>query len=422
MRSLVQGISHDGRGVGRIEGKAVFIPGALPGETVDIEVLEDKKSFARGRLLSVITAHPERTAPPCPYYGICGGCDYQHASYDLQLNLKTRVVEQTLARIAGLNISVQTCLASPKDWRYRNKVTWHAKLGQGRPHMGYYLNQSRELLPVDDCLLISETMQALSNRVADLISSKAPDRDTLEIRVRESSASGELMLVIVGMTRESAEELKEVLDIYNSFILVDERGVNHTLQGHSRLEERIDSLQFKISPLTFFQVNGGQTERMVGIIRKALNLEGGEQILDAYCGAGSLALGIAGQARKVVGVEAYPAAVEDAKYNARLNGLNNCRFICGPSEQILPTLSQRFDAVILDPPRSGCHPDVISAVNRLKIPQIVYVSCEPSTLARDLKRFMEVGYKVKSVQPLDMFPQTRHVETVVRLDKNTSGR
>lgn len=415
MRCLIQGISHDGQGVGRIDGKVVFVPGALPGEDVDLKIVEEKKNYLRGRLTSIITSAPERVDPPCPYFGQCGGCHYQHAGYDLQVDLKTRVVEQTLQRVGGVETDILPCVPAEWPWQYRNKVTWHGAMVKGHWKFGYYRGESNEIMDIDSCLLVSDAMQeagrALGREVRELNL-----RMPVEVSVRES-ISGEIMSIIKGIDRESARKLCLLVDeLIDSFYLFDGKGV-HCLKKGREFKERLAGIGFSLSPLSFFQVNRKQAEKLVAVVQESLELQGGEQVLDAYCGVGTLALSLAGQAKRLVGVESFPTAVEDANKNARLNGICNCRFLAGFAEQILPTLSQRFEAVVLDPPRAGCQPQVIKAVERMKIPRVVYVSCEPSTLARDLARFQQAGYCVKKVQPIDMFPQTYHVETVVLMSR-----
>ncbi|MEQ8176559.1 MAG: 23S rRNA (uracil(1939)-C(5))-methyltransferase RlmD [Syntrophomonadaceae bacterium] len=415
MRCLIQGISHDGQGVGRIDGKVVFVPGALPGEDVELTIGEEKKNYLRGRLSSIIEPAPERVNPPCPYFGQCGGCHYQHASYDLQVDLKTLVVEQTLQRIGGVDADILPCVPAVSPWRYRNKVTWHGAMVDEHWKFGYYRGESNDIMDIDRCLLVSDAMQEAGRALGRALR-KLNSREPVEAIVRES-ASGEIMTIVHGIDKEAGRKLRlQVDELTDSFYLFDRKGIECLQEGRA-FEERIAGIRFGLSPLSFFQVNREQAEKLVGMVQESLELQGGEQVLDAYCGVGTLALSLAGRAKRLVGVESFPTAVEDARKNARLNGISNCRFLAGPAEQILPTLSQRFDAVVLDPPRAGCQPQVIKAVERMKIARVVYVSCEPSTLARDLGRFQQAGYRVRKVQPIDMFPQTYHVETVVVMSR-----
>jgi len=410
----IQGISHDGQGVGRIDGKVVFVPGALPGETVELSIIEEKRNYLRGRLNSIVEPSPARIDPPCLFFGRCGGCHYQHASYEMQVTLKTRVVEQTLQRIGSIDTDVSPCIPALKPWRYRNKVAWHGTMADGEWTFGYYRGESNDIINIDNCLLVSEAMQMTGLEISGVLKELKPGAPA-EATVRQSNYNEALMAIVAGIDKEAALKILSRADgLLDSFYWLSTRGIECLKEG-GRFEERIGEIRFGLSPLSFFQVNSEQAAKLVGLVGEALDLQGGEQLLDAYCGVGTLALSQAGRAKRVVGVESYPAAVEDARKNARLNGLNNCRFLAGDTAQVLPTLSQKFDAVILDPPRSGCHPQVIKAVERMKIPRVVYVSCDPSTLARDIARFQQAGYRIKTVRPLDMFPQTYHVECCVLL-------
>lgn len=414
---MINGISHDGQGVGRLDGMAVFVPGALPGETVDIEITQRKKYFARARLNAVLEASSHRVEAPCPFYWQCGGCEYQHASYRLQLDLKTQVVEQNLLRIGKIEAPVNPCLPSSKRWCYRNKVTWHGRPGREGWRLGYYRYNAHDILEVDNCLLISEAMQEISNAIGERLRQLPRPLPAIEMTVRESSYNKKMMVIISGLDSDQTTQLLEGPNIRELSMAHCEAGKCTVLSGEPFLRDKLHDTVFDISPLAFFQINHGQTEQILRTITDWLKPQGTEEILDAYCGVGSLALPIAQQVRKVIGIEAFKPAVKDAKANARLNGLHNTRFLAGLTEEVMPTLTNRFNAVILDPPRSGCALAVVQSVARLKIPRAIYVSCEPSTLARDLALFTHAGYEIKEVQPLDMFPWTRHVETVVLMSR-----
>lgn len=416
MRCLVDGISHSGEGVARIEGKATFIPFTIPGETVDVEIFEEKKNFQRARLETVVSASPDRTEPPCPYFLKCGGCAYQHISYPRQLELKRQVVKDSLKRIGGIDIEVKPVLGLEDPWRYRNKVEWHTGSKSDQHTMGYYVNDSRVLIGIESCLLISQEMQDYSNYIKDHLD-ELNIPDGCEVIIRQSSANREMMLIFGGTGSREINfakmlNFREVASIYSV-----EAGVAQLHYGDQVLPEKIFNLKYQVSPLAFFQVNHQQTEKMMEIIKDYAQLGASDTVLDAYCGTGSIALCLAESARKVIGVESFKPALRDTKRNAFKNKITNCKFIKGTCEKIVPDLEDQFDVVILDPPRTGCKPELIEALIK-KVPQrIVYVSCNPATLARDLALFVKGGYHVSEVQPLDMFPQTSHVECVVRIDK-----
>ena len=416
MRCFVDGISHQGEGVARIDGKAAFIPYAIPGETVDIKVTEDKKSFLRARLEEVIEVSPDRVDPPCSYYYDCGGCSYQHISYARQLELKRQVVKDSLKRIGGIDIEVNPVLGMENPWRYRNKVEWHAAKKVGQLTMGYYINDSRVLIGIDSCLLISHEMEDYSKYIKDnLVELKIPEG--CEITLRQSAANQEMMLVFRGPGSSEIDFARmlnhqEVASIYSI-----DKGVTRLHYGDSTLQETIHNIDYDISPLAFFQVNHSQTERMMEIIKDFARLSKTDSVLDAYCGTGSISLALAGSARRVVGVESYKPAIKDAKKNARKNNIFNTKFIVGACEQVIPAMEEKFDLVILDPPRAGCKPELIQAVTQMSPNRVIYVSCNPATLARDLAIFAASGYVVDEVQPIDMFPQTYHVESVCLIER-----
>jgi len=414
LQCFIDGISHSGEGVARIDGKATFVPFTIPGETVEVKIIEEKKSFQRARLEKVIEASPDRNDPACRYYYDCGGCSYQHMQYSRQLELKRQVVKESLKRIGGIDFEVKPVLGMEEPWHYRNKVEWHTGSKTDQRTMGYYINYSRVLMGIDNCLLISQKMQKYSNYIQDHLD-ELNIPEGCEVILRQSSANQELMLIFVGTGSREIDfakmlNYKEVASIYSV-----ENGVAQLHYGDKDLPEKIFNLKYQVSPLAFFQVNHQQTEKMMDIIKEYAQIGTGDTILDAYCGTGSIALNLARSARIVVGVESFKSAIRDAKRNAFKNNITNCKFIKGACEQIVPDLEEKFDVVILDPPRTGCKPEVIEAVISKNPKRVIYVSCNPATLARDLKLFVKSGFKIAEVQPVDMFPQTSHVETIVRI-------
>lgn len=417
MRCDVEGITHRGEGVGRIDGQAVFIPYAMPGETVEIDIVERKKSFLRAKLNDVINASPDRVQPPCPYYYRCGGCSLQHVAYPRQLELKRQIVQDNLDRIGGLKAAVEKVFGMTNPWRYRNKVEWQVVKKGLVYDMGYYLPKSHQLLPVDGCLLISQEMEALGRYMRERLEEVNAPRQ-FQLTVRQSSDKRQLMLICRGggtaqMEFTSLLDYPQLISIY----CLDQGRVIHK-HGSRGLSEKLAGIEHEISPLAFFQVNHQQAELMIEIVKDFARLGPSDQVLEGYCGIGSITLPLARQVGKITGVESYSQAVEDARENARRNRVANCEFIAGACEQMLPNVEERFDVVVLDPPRAGCPREVIDAVIQAAPNRIVYVSCNPGTLARDLKIFGQNKYVVTRVQPIDMFPQTHHVETVVLMSRN----
>ena len=415
MKCYVDGISHAGEGVARIDGKATFIPFALPGETVAIEIAESKKNYQRARLREVISKSPDRINPPCPHYYKCGGCSYQHVSYPRQLELKKQVVEDSLKRIGGIEKEVNPTIGMADPWFYRNKVGWHTGFENGKPCMGYYNNEGHQLINIERCLLISREMQDCSSYINEhLEESKVPH--TCEVIVRQSSR-GNLMLIFNADGAGDIDYARLSNHCQADSIYSLEQGITRLQHGETRLPEYLGDLRLEISPLAFFQVNHQQTQRMLQIIKEYAQISPYDIVLDAYCGTGTIALSLAAEAARVIGVESFPAAIKDAKRNAFNNNITNCKFIKGACEQVIPELEDTPDIIILDPPRSGCKKELIQAVINKSPRTIIYVSCNPATLARDLALFKDTNYAIKEIQPIDMFPQTGHVECVVLMSR-----
>ena len=416
MGLTVTGITHKGEGVGRMDGQAVFIPYAIPGETVEVEIRERKRNYLRVQLLEVVSASPDRAEALCPYYYRCGGCAYQHMNYSRQLELKRQVVQDNLARIGGLDVEVEPVAGMNDPWRYRNKVEWQVAKSDHYYRMGYHVQDSHELIPIESCLLISPAMEALSSYLQKHLDDLGLP-DSCRITVRQSSVNGELMLVFEG-TGTGKANVQQLADYpgLSSICCADQGRIIHK-HGRSSLTERLAGIDYQISPLAFFQVNHQQAELLVDVVQQFAQVSPADTVLEGYCGIGSITLPLARVAGRIVGVESYLGAVQDARENARRNHINNCEFIAGACEKVIPGLKERFAVVILDPPRAGCKKEVIEAVIKTAPQRIIYVSCNPGTLARDLKIFCRDGFTVRKVQPIDMFPQTHHVETVVLMSR-----
>jgi len=419
----IETLTHAGEGLGRHEGRAVFVPYALPGETVRVEIVEQKKNYARARLVEVVQAAPERVAPRCPHHfalepaagpgpvrlGLaCGGCQLQHLDYTAQLEFKTHLVRVQLTRIGGLaDPPVRPALASPQPFYYRNQ-TQFALTSDGR--LGFRAAQSHTVVPIAECHLIEPVLGALFLRIAveaEPEVEQAWERITLRAGVDDEA--------LVGF--EGQPEMPEIeLDLPVSAALVRDDGSVLTLAGRDYVTLNVRGHPFRVSAQSFFQVNTGAAEVLVGLVLEGLELRGGEAVLDLYSGVGLFSAFIAPTAGRVVGVEAFAPAVADAAAN--LDEFDNVEIYEAAAEDALPAISGPFDAAVLDPPRAGCAPAALDALASLKVARIVYVSCDAATLARDLKRLAASGYHLDWVQPVDVFPQTHHVECVARLSRS----
>jgi len=367
----IEDLASSGEGVGTVEGKKVFIDGALPGERVHAEVTLSKKRYSKAKLLRIENASPYRVNPICPLFGLCGGCQIMHLSYPEQLAWKQRRVANALRRIGGLDIEVAPCEASPKDLEYRNKIV----LEKG----GFHKRHSHEIVPIPRCYIHNSLGEKALAQTAG----------TQKATIRTSFASQEVMIIKDGKANRD-------------FII-----------------ERLGPLQFKIRPKDFFQINPLQAVRLYEKAVELAQLSMTTRVLDAYCGVGCLSLFAALKAKEVVGIETGRTAIKSAKENALLNTISNAQFICGAVEQFLPKLGL-FDTVFLNPPREGVAPKVIEALLTHSPNRLLYISCDPATLSRDLKALKE-AFHIEKVIPFDMFPQTVHVETVVVLNKNSRG-
>lgn len=437
----ITGLTHEGDGVGKVEGFTLFIPHALPGEKVMAKVLKVKKNFGYGKLLRVIEPSAHRQEPPCPVYQQCGGCSLQHLSYEGQLNQKTAIVQDNLKRLGKIeHAKVHPTIGMKEPWRYRNKAQVPIGEEEGGLIGGFYAQRSHRIINMDACLIQHEKndeVVAQVKRVAASLGIRAYNEETGEgllrhVVVKVGFKTGEIMLVLVmnGSKLPNQEELVNQLtkkiDGLNSIVLnINSKQTNvifgeetKVLWGEPYIYDYIGDIKFAISARSFYQVNPVQTEILYGKALEYANLTGNEIVIDAYCGIGTISLFLAQKAKKVYGVEIVPEAIADAKRNARLNAMENVEFAVGEAEKIIPwwyTQGIQADVVVVDPPRKGCDETLLDTLIQMKPKRIVYVSCNPSTLARDLRVLEDGGYRTQEVQPVDMFPQTFHVESVAWL-------
>jgi 23S rRNA (uracil1939-C5)-methyltransferase len=415
LQCKIDGISHQGEGIARVNGMATFIPGAIPGETVQAELSEKRRRFQRARLIEVLDPSPHRVEPPCPHYYTCGGCSYQHMSYEAELACKRRVVSENLRHLGGLACDVAPIIGMNSPWRYRNKVTFHLANLNGLNCLGYYQAESHKLIPVSTCLLISTTMENILHELNEFVKELEPLQGQVTIR---QDAWGRILVFwqVNDMNQSIKTRLGNAISADN-IICSDNKGELQIIKGNPWLDEKIGDLHYRLSPLAFFQVNRTQCQILYDKVKTLACLDSSMRVLDAYCGTGTIALYLAAEAGEIIGVEAFAPAIEDAKFNAGLNGMHNCQFNAAPCEVLLPQLKQDFDLVVVDPPRAGCSPLVLDALSNKMPSSIIYVSCNPGTLARDLKQLTSHGYAIGQVQPIDMFPRTRHVECVTLMSR-----
>ncbi len=439
LRLTVSGLGSSGEGIGSFEGFKVFVPFALPGEEVLCEIETVKKNYAAGRLQKVLLPSPQRSTPLCPVYGLCGGCSLQHLSYEGQLEAKRQQVEAALTHLARLSVQAEPTIACDDPWHYRNKMQFPVGEREGSLAIGCYQRGTHLVVDGAGCLIaergndevlgaVRRWMELYNIPAYDETAGRGLIRHVMARCGRGEADAGEVLAVLVTAAaplphvKELIEMLREAVPHLVGVVQnINERPGNvilgrrqRLLWGQDSLTDRLGSLRFKISPASFFQVNRAQAEKLYALTAELAAPRPGSTVWDLYCGTGTISLYLAKKGAKVHGIETVAAAIEDAERNAAANGCA-ARFYCGDSAIEAPKLlaqGERPEAVVLDPPRAGCSPRVLATVVKAAPKRIVYVSCNPATLARDAAALSEQGYRLQKVQPLDMFPQTAHVETV----------
>ena len=438
---------YEGEGIAKIDNKyPIFIEGALKGEKVKVRIVKVNKNFAYGKLMEVLEASEERVNPPCAIYKRCGGCKLQHASYKAQLDFKWDRVKDCVSKIGKLDPSiVKYPLGMENPWRYRNKVQLPIGLINGEVKIGFFAPRSHDIIDMESCLIqdeIGDKVVKLTREWIEKFNIRPYNVDgeydekgiVRHIMIRRGFTTNEVMVVLVtnGETLPHKEEfvdlmVKNIPGIKSVIQNINSKKTNvilglesKTLWGEDTISDYIGDFRFNISPLSFFQVNPTQTEVLYGKALEYANLTGNEEVFDAYCGTGTITLFLSQKAKKVYGVEIIPQAIDNAWINAKENKVENVEFFVGESEVVIPDLINKgvkADVVVVDPPRKGCDKKLLDAITNIDAKKIVYVSCDPSTLGRDLKVLEENGYKTLEVQPVDMFPNTAHIENVALLIK-----
>ncbi|MGC9469873.1 MAG: 23S rRNA (uracil(1939)-C(5))-methyltransferase RlmD [Anaerolineae bacterium] len=397
-------MAHGGEAIGRHEGRAVFVPYTIPGELIRAEIVEDHDRYARARLVEVLEPSSARVEPPCPYFGQnkCGGCQWQHIDTSVQTRIKGLVTLDQLGRVGRFeDPPVFEPIPDDSGWEYRNHALFRVD-PQGR--LGFLSAGSHDVYPIDDCLIIHPLLSSLFKS----LDMTYPELEWLEMRA--GTATGDLMMLIQAKEEESPSLQ---VDFPVSIVQIRHDDAVAPLIGLDYIIERIHDREFRISATSFFQVNSAQAAQLVNIVMGALDLQGTENVLDAYCGVGLFTAFLAEEASAVTGIEANPPAVMDAGYN--LADFDNVSLLKGSVEDLMSGVEERFDAIIVDPPRTGLAAEVVDAIVAQAADRLVYVSCDPATLARDLRRLVRQGYSLEWVQPVDLFPQTYHVENVALL-------
>lgn len=431
----VTGLTSEGAGVCRICGRAVFVPRAIPGERWRIRIVKVTKTAVYGRGEELLSASPERVEPACPNFGRCGGCSFLHMSYEAELRYKLERVNDAFKRIGGLELCAERIIGSETVEGYRNKSIVAVGEAENGPVAGFYRSGSHDIVPVERCLLQSDEASACARSVTGWMKRRgvrAGSGGVRHVYTRRARDGAALCCVVTGrrfspaLARTLVESLRrgcpglvgvvECLNRSESNTVLS--GEFRTLWGSSTLTDVLCGSEFELSPQAFYQINPPQAERLYELAVDYALPEPGGTVLDLYCGAGTISLALARRAGRVIGAEIVPEAVENARRNAARNGIGNAEFICadaGDAARLLSERGIRPDAIVVDPPRKGMSEEALRQVAKMQPKRIAYVSCDPATLARDLKRLTELGYVPQKAVAVDMFPKTAHVETVVLL-------
>ncbi|MBR0074173.1 MAG: 23S rRNA (uracil(1939)-C(5))-methyltransferase RlmD [Synergistaceae bacterium] len=435
----VTSLSTDAAGISRTDRGVVFVQGALPGEKVKAEIVARKKDFMVANTVSILESSSGRVKPKCKYYGHCGGCQLQHADYETQLKLKSEIVKDSMTRIGGFKIENVICEPSPSFWNYRNKAAFPVQNINGEIKTGFYRAGTHRLEFIKFCPVNAKRLNEMYGKILDGLENNKYSFDGYD----EKKNSGKLRHIIArtGINTEesllsfvingklSAKNIKSLITLGNS-ARPDTLTINHNskpgnvilgtytenLLGNGLISERLGKYKLNFDTTSFFQVNTGQAEKLFSYVQK---LSGNSKnILELYSGTGSLTCYLAENSNSVTSIEEWKSAVKMAGRNLRENNFDNVETLCGRSEEVINDLDRNnFDCVVMDPPRDGCDRNVLEAVNKFGVRKIIYVSCNPATLARDCKILSQHNYKLESIKAFDMFPQTAHVETVAELKK-----
>ncbi len=429
----------EGQGVAHIEGCAVFIPSAIAGETYKVRIEKAKKTWASGKIVEILEKSPHRIQRQCPISAKCGGCDFHHMDYAEESRLKAERVRSCLNRMAGENLDTVPILAAPSCDGYRNKAQYPVAMKKGRAYAGFFQAGTHEVVENKRCLILPEETDRVKDIVIDHVNknhisvyNEATHKGLLRhIYVRRGAVSGQILvcLAVNGEVLPHDDKLIEALQTLPGFttlvLSVNTRRGNAvlgdkfiTLHGPGYIEDTLCGLNFRLSPRSFYQVNHHQAQRLYEAAISQAQITKDDTVLDLYCGVGTITLAMAGAAGKVIGVEVVPQAVEDARDNARRNGIENAEFFCGDAGEAALALEKqgiKADVVIVDPPRKGLNADTIEALSRFAPRRIVYVSCDPATLARDVALLKDRGYRLQNALAADLFPRCSHVESIVTL-------
>ena len=437
--AVIDDYTAEGQGVAHVEGCAVFVPNAIAGEKVLLRIEKAQKTWASGKITQILEKSPHRVNRQCPVAKLCGGCDFWHMDYEEETRLKANRVRQALNRIGGENLEEIPILAAPTCQGYRNKAQYPVAVNKGKAYAGFFRAGTHQVVENSRCLILPEITDRVKDTVMDYVNqyrvtvyNEETKKGLLRhIYVRKGELSGQVLVWLVGNGRkrphvpELLDRLKKIPGFTTLVLAVNTKAGNAilgdefiTLYGPGYIEDTLCGLTFRLSPRSFYQVNHHQAQRLYEAAISQAGITKDDLVLDLYCGVGTITLAMAKAAGKVIGVEVVEQAVEDAKENARRNSIENAEFFCGDAGKAALDLECRGikpDVIVVDPPRKGLNADTIEALHRMDPRRIVYVSCDPATLARDVALLKERGFVLKNAMAADLFPRCAHVESIVCL-------
>lgn len=442
MELYIESLTAEGSGVGHFDGMAVFVAGALPGDTVRAHIIKSKKSYAIARIAEILTPSPHRIPTDCAAFPRCGGCAFRNLSYAQEIQEKKHRIESAFLRLAHMDVPCEEMLVPDATARYRNKAQYPVALDNGVLQIGFYASHSHRVIPCEDCLLqpvefttIVEIFRSfLLEWQIPIYQAESGKGLVRHLYLRKGFASGEIMVCVVinGAALPKSDLLVQTLlaaDLHITSIVLNHNTAETnvilgtsctTLWGTPYIQDILCGVQVRLSPQSFYQVNHAMAQRLYQKAAEFAALTGHETVLDLYCGTGLIGLSMAQHAKRVIGVEIIPAAVEDARENARRCNIENASFLCGDAKDAARQFAQEGiapDVVLLDPPRKGCEADVLATVASMQPQRIVYISCDPATLARDVERLSGLGYTLTRLCGADLFPRTAHVESVALMSR-----
>ncbi len=436
--SEITSLNSQGQGICSVNGLKVFVDYALSSEKIKGEIVEQKKSFARGALLEIVTPSSDRIPAICPLFQKCGGCQIMHLSYAKQVEFKQQKVSEALEKIAHIKFPVSPCVASSSPFEYRNKIQLPFFKQNGKIKLGLYQKNSHTPLAIDRCYIHCELgekvfcafSKLIENSPLSVFDEKTRTGLLRHLLIKTAIHTRQCLVTIITSSKKQLLQLKDLAlelmrqcpEVQGVVLNINKKRINSImgdlwlpLVGQPYIHEKLCGKTFKISAHSFFQVHIGQAEKLYLEALKQAHIQGGDVVLDAYCGTGTLALLASGHCKEVVGIESVKSAIDDARANAKLNQITNCKFVLGKVEDSIDQIP-KINIALINPPRRGCEKKVLEALYKLRPRKIVYISCDPATLARDLTYLHQLGYETHKVQPFDMFPQTSHVETCVTLE------